>query len=89
MRIENWAVVTPALDPWAAPETQRLSLNGNVFGHPRFDDGAHITTSSIVGKNNEDEILTHSGSAYKLGQVNPDYEAKFPGARARFLGSFK
>jgi hypothetical protein len=88
MRIENWAIVSPTPDPYAPPETLELSLQGKVFNHPRFDDGHIIITSSIIGKNDENEILTCSGSSYELGQVNPLYEKKFPGARNRLLNSF-
>jgi len=87
MRIEDWAVVTPVLDPYAAPETQPHSLSGKVFNHPRFEDGQDITTSSIVGKTTEGEVLTTSGSSYELGRINPQYEKRFPNAKKRFLGS--
>ncbi len=89
MRIENWAVVAPIVDPFAAPETQPLSLQGQVFGHPRFDDGQYITTSSIDKKNDKDEVITVSGSVYKLGRVDPSYEERFPDARKRLLGSLR
>lgn len=87
MRIEDWAVISYNLDPFATPETQRLSLHGRVFEHPRFEDGKWVTTSPIVGKNKKDEILTHSGSVYALGLVKLDYEIQFPDARSRLLGS--
>lgn len=82
MRIENWAVVSVGNNPYTP-----LSLQGRVFGHPRFDDGKRITTSSIVGKNSKNEILTASGSSYELGQVDRSYEAKFPDAKNRLLGT--
>jgi hypothetical protein len=89
MRIETWAVVGHVLDPYGAPETQGKStiLIGVVFGHPRFDNGHTVTTSSIIGKNNKNEIVTASGSAYKLGEVHQVYEAKFPDAKNRLLDS--
>ena len=87
MRIENWAVITPVVDPYAAPETISPSLRGQVYGHPRFDDGQWVTTSSIVGKNGKNEVITVSSSAYELGQADPQYEERFPGARDRLLNS--
>ncbi len=86
MRIDDWAVITP-IDPYVAPETQTQCLNGRVFGHPRFDDGHFVTTSSICGKNNKGEVVTSSGSAYELGPINTSYEVAFPGARERLLDS--
>lgn len=41
--------------------------HGIVFNHPRLDDGRFINTSQIVWQLSEDEILTISGSRYKLG----------------------
>ena len=87
MRIENWAIVTLAAEFHLAPEMQNALLQGQVFGHPRFNDGHVVMTSSIVGKNDKNEILTHSGSVYELGEINPTYESQFPNARKRFLNS--
>lgn len=88
MRMENWSIVSIDPNLCAAPETLSLSLQGKVFGHPRFNNGHVITTSSIVGKNLKNEILTVSGSAYELGQIDQHYEDKFPNARSRLLRSF-
>lgn len=89
IRIENWAVITPVVNPYAAPETQPPSLYGQVYGHPRFNDGEYVTTSLIVGKNEQNEILTNSGNAYELGKVDLRYEKQFPGAKSRLLGRLK
>ncbi len=87
MKIENWAVVTPNPNPYLPQEVQSASLQGKVFGHPRFDDGKKITTSSIVGKNKSGKVVTVSGSEYKLGNIDPSYESKFSNARSRFMNS--
>lgn len=89
MKIENWAVVESIVNPYAAPEMRALSLQGQVFGHPRFNDGQYITTSSIDKKNDRDEVVTISGSSYELGRVDPSYEEKFPNARNKLLNSLK
>lgn len=85
MIIKNWSVVTTNINPYQAPETQGRSLQGRVFGHPKFDDGTEITTSSICGIGDQGEILTTSGSSYILGQVDPAYEKKFSNAKNRLL----
>lgn len=85
MRIENWAVITPADDPYKVPELRKPSLQGKVFGHPRFEDGHRVTTSSIQGKTETGEVVTYSGSHYKLGQIDPSYEERFPGSRKKLL----
>lgn len=88
MRLEHWAVVAESnKDPYAAPETRTQLLNGIVFDHPRFSDGTFVTTSAIVGKNSKNEILTASGSSYRLGRVCPFYEKMFSGAKNRLLDS--
>jgi hypothetical protein len=88
MKIENWAVIfPPSVSPYTPPELLKQSLQGEIFGHPKFNDGKRITTSSIVGKNSRNEILTHSGSIYELGQIDPAYEAQFPDAKNKLLSS--
>jgi hypothetical protein len=84
--IEDWAVVE-VYDPYMPPETRRKSLNGAVYGHPRFPDGKYVTTSSIVGKNDKNEVVTFSGSSYELGDVRWEYWQKFPNAGNRLLDS--
>jgi hypothetical protein len=88
MKLENWSVVCKNYDPYLAPELYQSALYGNVFGHPRFDDGDGVTTSSLVGKQGE-IIITKSGSEYELGIVDPDYEKKYPDAKNRLLNSLK
>lgn len=85
MRIENWAVVEPNPKQYEAPEARSLSLQGEVFGHPRFHDGEQVTTSSIIGKNKRGKVVTMSGSEYELGISNPTYENMHPNARNRIL----
>ena len=90
IRIEEWAIISLPVDPYSAPEMNvDLSLSGEAFGHPRFKDGHRIATSPILGKNKDDCVLTLSGSAYELGNVDAEYEKQFPGARERLLNSLK
>ncbi len=65
MRIENWSVVESD-DPYAAPECQVRRLAGEVFGHPRFEDGTKITTSRMK-RVDGNQVTTGSGSVYTLG----------------------
>lgn len=86
MKLENWALTPTDRNPYLAPELQSMVLIGEVYGHPRFEEGHHISTSTIVGKRGE-VILTRSGSEYELGEPHPDYEAAFPNAKQRALSS--
>ena len=71
-RIENWST-TGGGSPYDAPELQRISIQGKVYGHPgRFEDGHPIRTSDIV-KVVGSEVHTHSGSVYTLGEPSPAF----------------
>lgn len=82
IRIEDWHV---SGNPYAAPEVRTLHLSGKIYGHQDFPNGSNVSTSAIDGSENG-LIKTKSGSLYEIGSVNPDYEAKFPNAKARLLG---
>jgi len=71
-RLENWSVSTD--NPYYPPEAGRQYLAGNVYGHPRFEDGHRILTSKPV-KADGRLITTFSGSVYQLGKVSDDYLA--------------
>jgi len=87
MKIENWGIVLRG-GPYQAPEQFTTHLVGAVYGHPnpRHYDGKHIQTSAIVsGDPATETVTTRSGSVYELGEVAPEYEKQFPGARERFF----
>ena len=89
IRMENWSVVS-CDSPYTAPELLVARLHGKVFGHPRFPNGAEVTTSRVAGCSEvEDhlEIVTGSGSHYVLGEVDPNYEKSYPDARERLWRS--
>lgn len=71
IKIKNWSVVT-TFNPYTPPETQKASLNGNVYGHPRFEDGKNVITSTIVEVNGN-IVKTYSGSVYELEEPCPDF----------------
>ena len=89
-RLENWSVCSypPDSDPYLAPELWAYHLQGRVYGHPGFVEGTFVITSSIKGKR-EDKILTHTGSHYQLGDVDPKYEEEYPDAKERLFNSLK
>jgi hypothetical protein len=86
--IESWSIVSSEENPYTAPELRARCLHGTVYNHPRFPDGEAIMTSSIMRKDG-DIVITFSGTRYKLGDINPEYEQTFPGARERFLKSLR
>jgi len=86
MKLENWSVVYGPRDPYDPPELWTSRLHGRVSGHPGFEEGKEIITSSIVGVEG-DLVETHSGNKYELGDVDPQYETAYPNARERLFKS--
>jgi len=63
-------------------------LCGVVMGHPNIEDGIRTRTSDVVAKIHGakyDYIVTENGTLYRLLEPKPEYEARFPNARARLL----
>ena len=83
-RLENWSVIVGNTSPYTPPELLTKHLHGRVYGDGRFPDGTNIKTSAIL-RTEQEVVLTHSGTRYTLGEIDPKYEAKFPGARKRLL----
>lgn len=76
IRIEDWSLVYDDLNTYLPPELIKVRLNGKVYGHPRFEDGYAVTTSSIIGEGKAEEgglISTKSGSTYILGKMLEGY----------------
>ena len=84
MKLEHWSLV--ADDPYKAPELQRPSLRGEVYGNPNFDDGTIVITSTVMSVDvTTQSATTRSGSVYELGEVDPEWEKLFPNAKERFF----
>jgi hypothetical protein len=81
-KLECWSVVC-YLPPYQAPEQGIGLLRGIVFNHPKKKDREVILTSTVKGKR-ENKIVT-CNTVYELGEVNPQYEEKFPNAFERVL----
>lgn len=82
IRLENWSLITSNGSGYQSPEQRGLQLAGNVYGHPRFKNGHPILSSEIIGYK-DGVIITFSGSKYELGEVDPNYELKYPDAKNR------
>lgn len=76
-RLENWYVRKLELNhPYK--ETELLStsiLNGDVYGHERFEDGTFIHTSSIKSINTITNKAQTLNTLYELGKPNPVFNA--------------
>ncbi len=79
LRLKNWSVTSDINPYFAAPEMMRYHLQGDVYGHPRFNDGDPVTTSRIIkisDKGDYKEAVTISGSVYELHREDVDKEAE-------------
>ena len=82
--LKNWSVFSKPKHGYQPPELQPKYLQGNVYGHPEFDDGRNINTSpidDIWDYEDHKEIVTRTGSRYLIypKDVNPDAEKQYPG----------
>lgn len=89
IRLKNWSMYTEGDNGFTAPELLSYHLQGNVYGHSRFDDGVYVNTSSIVDvvdKGDHKEAYTRSGSVYCLYKedVDPECEKMYPNYYERF-----
>ena len=67
IKLENWAMIYDD-NPYLPPESQKSYVRGRAYGHPRFEDGKTIHSSSIQEMNiKEGYVITASGSKYILG----------------------
>ena len=81
-KLKKWSVVSVGRSPYDAPESNWYCLQGIS------EVGNQVLTSSIVGYRNN-YILTRSGSVYKLGEVDSDYEKLYPNAKRRLFKTLK
>lgn len=88
-RLENWSLCPAAPNPYQPPEiAPGVMLQGNIYEDDRFQDGFHVTTSLLQQVDGEYGV-TKSGTFYKLGTVDPEWEKLFPGSRERFFAQAK
>ena len=84
--LKNWYVQGHGKPtPYTPPETIRSCLGGDVVGHPRFEDGHHVTTSPIVShvwrdplgvsRIRDGMIIETANTRYMLDGVCPKYKA--------------
>lgn len=83
IRLKNWSVFQREPSGFQPPEMGVFCLQGNAYGHTRFNDGDPVNTSRIIrveDKGEYKEVTTRSGSIYHCYKedVNLDAEKEFP-----------
>jgi hypothetical protein len=76
VHLENWAVVASRRAAHAGLPPA-VHLRGVVFDHPCVPDGREITTSHITHRKGR-LLISHNGTHYALGHINPEYDARYP-----------
>ena len=69
VRLKNWSIFNRKPNPFATPETGTFHLQGNAYGHPNFNNGDPVKTSSIISisdKGDHKEVTTQSGTIYNI-----------------------
>ena len=75
LRIENWCIVAGSLhaaSPYTPPEARLICLKGEVYNHPKFNNGEVVCTSILMSVEGR-TATTYSGSVYHLGYPNPEF----------------
>ncbi|MFA5048252.1 MAG: hypothetical protein WC516_04490 [Patescibacteria group bacterium] len=74
VRLENWSLCFRGNDFYMVPERQNISLQGNAYGHPNFEDGKFVVTSKVMDLDiSNGRSSTYSGREYILGQANQEW----------------
>lgn len=71
IKLENWSVGDQTATRYTAPEAMRPSLEGNVYGHPKFTDGERIHTSPITSV--DGSVVQTEQNSYVLGEPHEEY----------------
>ena len=74
-RLEKWSIGTAWINPYQAPECQKIHLNGTVYDDQkgRFSDGTLISTSSIQELNIKENYAMTRNTKYILGEPDDEY----------------
>lgn len=74
IRLENWSVVEkPTDDPYRPPETLPTILAGNVYNHPRLENGVKVLTSKIIEMSVKNGFAKTHNTDYILGDPDPEF----------------
>ena len=85
--IDNWSCVSfywlglqrDPFDNEFLPLELGNCLHGKVQGHPKIEDGHRAHTSIIKEISRDpvtfqDQVITETGTVYRLGKINPEFE---------------
>ena len=76
VQLKNWrtVIVSEEWDGYTAPELLRKMMGGQVYGHPKFPDGAEVITGTIRKIDWEKRTFSTSRTDYELvGPPDPEF----------------
>ena len=71
-RIENWEVVGKIASAYSSPESATMHLKGEIYGHPKYNEGEIVVTSKII--ETDGTFIKTFYHCYQLGYPHPRYE---------------
>jgi len=69
--MQNWSVTRSYATPYTAPELVSHYLCGEVYGHPRFEDGSIITSSRMLDTSGN--MVETNNTWYELKEPDVTY----------------
>ena len=73
--LKNWSTVGGSSNPYLAPELQTLCLRGEVYGHPKHEDGKRIHSSPVVDLDIDNNTARTLNTEYVLDGPDPQWLA--------------
>ncbi len=73
-RLENWKICESPSQDFIAPEIRKRFINGNVYGHSKFNEGVPVNTSILLSIDIANRVAVTKNSVYELGEMDPEYK---------------
>jgi hypothetical protein len=74
VRLENWSVTRRSDNPYIAPESCPFCLHGQVYDHPKFNDGDRVTTSVVQAVSQDWKRARSRNTEYILGTIDEEFQ---------------
>lgn len=82
--LDKWYFGMVGGDEFTPPEAAIYSFGGYVKDHPKLGEGPIVISKPVAYDPATRTIKTFSGSFYRLGEPDAEYEKMFPNAADRF-----
>ena len=86
MFIDNW-FIREGKDFKQPKDCKRLVVQGNIYGHPCYIQGAFIKSNPVKGYNHG-LLECFNGTKFKLGDIHREYKKTCPNAESQIIQKF-